>query len=116
MARALPLVGQSSTTGFQRQHFMTTSLPLWQPSAQRIAEAGITAFRGEITARTGIAVPDFAALWRWSIANKEDFWTALWDYAGVVGSRGDRVLVDGDRMPGARWFPDARLNFAENLL
>ena len=48
--------------------------------------------------------------------NKEAFWRALWDYAGVVGTRGERTLVDGDRMPGARWFPDARLNFAENLL
>ena len=40
----------------------------------------------------------------------------MWDYAGIVGTRGERTLVDPTRMPGARWFPDARLNFAENLL
>ena len=45
-----------------------------------------------------------------------DFWRRLWDFAGVIGTPGERVLLDGDRMPGARWFPDARLNFAENLL
>ena len=47
---------------------------------------------------------------------REAFWSLIWDYCGVVGDKGERVLVDGDRMPGARFFPDARLNFAENLL
>src|SRR5690606_33272077 len=44
------------------------------------------------------------------------FWPLVWDFCGLIGERGERVLVDGDRMPGARFFPDARLNFAENLL
>src|SRR5262245_18509435 len=95
---------------------MTTSAPLWRPSAPRIADATITRFQRELTAQTGVELPDFVSLWRWSVDHKEAFWRALWDYAGVVGSRGERVLVDGDRMPGARWFPDARLNYAENLL
>ena len=60
--------------------------------------------------------PRYRPLWRWSITEQEAFWAALWDWCGVVGERGGRVLVDGDRMPGARYFPDARLNFAENLL
>ena len=55
-------------------------------------------------------------LWRWSISEQEEFWGAVWEWSGIAGERGDRVLVDGDRMPGARYFPDARLNFAENLL
>ena len=95
---------------------MTTSALLWQPSAQRITDATITHFGRELTAQTGVALSDYGSLWRWSVANKEAFWRALWDYTGVVGTRGERTLVDGNRMPGARWFPDARLNFAENLL
>jgi len=89
---------------------------LWKPSPERIAQATLTDFTRKLEAATGAALPDYAALWRWSVANKEAFWCALWDYAGVIGTRGERTLADGERMPGARWFPDARLNFAENLL
>ncbi len=89
---------------------------LWQPSPERIEQATLTDFTRRLAAATGAAFPDYASLWRWSVANSEAFWCALWDYAGVVGTRGERTLVDGDRMPGARWFPDASLNFAENLL
>ena len=55
-------------------------------------------------------------LWRWSIQEQEEFWSAFWEWSGIVGRKGGRVLVDGDSMPGARYFPDARLNVAENLL
>ena len=95
---------------------MTINEPLWQPSAERIAQANITAFARGVTSATGRAVPDYMTLWRWSNDEREAFWRAVWDYAGVVGDRGERTLVDAQRMPGARWFPDARLNFAENLL
>ena len=53
-------------------------------------------FRPQARATTGSRFADYAALWRWSVANKEAFWCALWDYAGVVGTRGERTLVDGD--------------------
>ncbi len=90
--------------------------PLWQPSAERIASANITAFTALARTRSGRALEDYAALHAWSIEAPEDFWCAVWDFGGVVGERGARVLVDGHRMPGAQWFPDARLNFAQNLL
>jgi len=89
---------------------------LWKPSAARIAQANLTEFANRISTQSGVALPDYHALWRWSVDNSEAFWRALWDYAGVIGAGGERTLVDGDRMPGAQWFPDARLNFAENLL
>jgi acetoacetyl-CoA synthetase len=95
---------------------MTIEQPLWQPSPERIAQANATEFARRITAQTGVALPDFKALWRWSVDHREAFWRAFWDYAGVVGTRGERTLVDADKMPGARWFPDARLNYAENAL
>jgi acetoacetyl-CoA synthetase len=95
---------------------MSIEKPLWQPSPERIAQANATEFARLAAAQHGVALPDFKALWRWSVDDKEAFWRAFWDYAGVIGTRGERTLVDADRMPGARWFPDAKLNFAENLL
>ena len=91
--------------------------PLWQPPAERVSNANVTAFARELESRHGVALPDFAALHRFSIDRMEDFWTALWDVCGVIAeTRGERAIADADRMPGARFFPDARLNYAENLL
>jgi acetoacetyl-CoA synthetase len=90
--------------------------PLWQPSAERVARANLTAFAARVGARHKVALSDYGALYRWSNQHPEDFWREIWDQAGIVGERGARTLVDGRKMPGARWFPDARLNFAENLL
>jgi acetoacetyl-CoA synthetase len=91
--------------------------PLWTPSPERIAAANITAFIKLVNGRHKLAIDGYGALYEWSIGHLEDFWAALWDFGGVIaGARGDRVLVDGDKMPGARFFPDAKLNFAENLL
>jgi acetoacetyl-CoA synthetase len=90
---------------------------LWQPSPRHLEQARMTAFRGFAAERSGRDIPDYAALHAWSVQEREAFWLAVWDFCGVIASqRGERVLVDGDRMPGARFFPDARLNFAENLL
>ena len=90
---------------------------LWHPSPERVANANLTSFAALVRERHGLNAVDYAALHRWSIEDRAAFWSALWDYGEVIGDRGDGpVLVDGDRMPGARWFPGARLNFAENLL
>ncbi len=95
---------------------MTTTPLLWQPSSERIEHASITAFTRRIRAEFGVALPDYHALWRWSIEHREAFWRAVWDFTGIIGERGERTVIDPERMPGARWFPDATLNFAENLL
>ncbi len=87
--------------------------PLWRPTASAIAAARLTRFAAPL----GFAPPDYAPLHAWSIANRAAFWRAVWDFCGVVGDPGDGpALVDGERFPGSRWFPGARLNFAENLL
>lgn len=86
--------------------------PLWRPSAERVANAQLTHFAAPL----GFSPPDYAALHRWSVAHRAEFWRAVWEFCGVVGEMGDAVLVDGGRFPGSRWFPEARLNFAENLL
>ncbi len=95
---------------------MTTEV-LWTPSLDRVADANLTRFREWVAATRGVDLPDYRALHAWSVEDMEGFWTALWDYGGVIAeTRGSRVLIDGDKMPGARFFPDARLNFAQNLL
>jgi acetoacetyl-CoA synthetase len=85
--------------------------PLWSPSPERAARTDMARFM----ARAG-GFPDYASLHRWSVDNREAFWNLVWDFCSVQGDKGARALVDGERMPGARWFPEARLNFAENLL
>ncbi len=90
---------------------------LWTPSADRIEGALVTGFRQEVNQRLGLDLADYEALYEWSVADRSAFWLALWEFAAVVGDGpGATAVTDGDKMPGARWFPDARLNFAENLL
>ena len=98
---------------------MQTSVeqPLWTPSAQRIAQSHVEAFRLWVNAHHGLQLSDYQQLLDWSITDQAGFWDAVWETSAVVAEhKGDRVLIDADRMPGARFFPDARLNFAQNLL
>ena len=90
--------------------------PLWQPSASQIAAAGMTAFREQANARWDLAMEDYDQLHAWSVSAPTQFWRSIWAFGEVIGDAGEVVLRDGDKMPGAQWFPDARLNFAENLL
>jgi len=91
--------------------------PLFTPTQERIAAANVTRFRRGVEERFGITLPTGADLHRFSIAEPDKFWSALWDFLGIhAESRGARTIVDGGKMPGARFFPDARLNYAENLL
>jgi acetoacetyl-CoA synthetase len=91
--------------------------PLWQPSAAAIAASNMTAFMRAAERKYAIALPDYAALHAWSVHEPEQFNRHLWDFCGVIAERrGDIVVEHRDRMPGARWFPQARMNFAENLL
>ena len=95
---------------------MTAESPIWTPSLFRIADANLTRFMTFVEGR-GPPVADPDALYRWSIERPGDFWEALWAFADVTGDRGDGpALEHGERMPGARWFAGAKLNFAENLL
>jgi len=91
--------------------------PLWQPSAASVAASNMTAFMRAVERKHGLRIPDYAALHDWSIREPERFWREVWTFCGVIASvQGDIVLEHRERMPGARWFPQARLNFAENLL
>ena len=90
---------------------------MWQPDQQAIASANITSFSQFVAGRHGVAMVDYHDLQRWSLQHPADFLAGALGFHRRVGERGDGpVLVDGDKMPGAQWFPDARLNYAENLL
>ena len=91
--------------------------PLWQPSEDRIRNSNMTAFMAAVAERWDIEAPDTDALQQFSVTEREKFWQSVIDFAGIRAQTwGERVLVDADKMPGAKWFPDARLNFAENML
>ncbi len=91
--------------------------PIWQPGRERIANARISHFRAHVNTAHALQLRDYAALHAWSVQSPEQFWADVWDFCGVIATtRGDVVLERADRMPGASWFPSARLNFAENLL
>ncbi|MCL6687307.1 acetoacetate--CoA ligase [Pseudomonas sp. R3.Fl] len=91
--------------------------PLWTPSAERIAASRMDAFRRQVNQRHGLALADYPALHAWSIEHREAFWQAIVDGFDVRFHSPPRtVLEEGPRMPDARWFPGATLNFAEHLL
>ncbi|PKM08797.1 MAG: acetoacetate--CoA ligase [Gammaproteobacteria bacterium HGW-Gammaproteobacteria-4] len=93
--------------------------PIWSPSEERIERANLVRFMRFAREELGdySDVSRHAALYNFSIKQPERFWTLVWDFCGIKAS-GERtpVLVDADKMPGARWFPNVRLNFAQNLL
>ena len=91
--------------------------PLWRPSAERIAASNLTRFAAWARERYGAPEGDYNALWQWSVSRRDAFWQAVLEFSDVVGERGKApVLQHGELMPGAVWFEDTRLNFAENLL
>jgi acetoacetyl-CoA synthetase len=91
--------------------------PLWQPDSERIEEANLTRFARQAIRDWKLGLNNYPAFYRWTIDRPEQFWESLWKFAAVRASvKGSRVLVNGDKMPGAQWYPDARLNYAENLL
>src|SRR5580704_16329322 len=90
---------------------------LWRPSAGRMAAANLTRFMQCLNARRGTQLHDYAQLYAWSLAEPEQFWSELVRFADVRGDfSAGPVLEHPTAMPGARFFPNARLNFAENLL
>jgi acetoacetyl-CoA synthetase len=90
---------------------------LWAPSEERVSQANITRFIQLVNRKYGLKIESYRALYDWSVEGISEFWAAMWEFADIKASRRyDEVVDDLDRFPGARWFPGARLNFAENLL
>lgn len=91
--------------------------PLWRPSEALIDQSQMTEFRSYVNASTNQQLLDYHQLYQWSVANIGDFWSYFWDFCDLRASnKGDTVLANAKDMIGAKFFPDAGLNFAENLL
>ena len=90
--------------------------PIWEPDSQRRSRSRLTAFTRSLEVQHGREFASYDALHRGSVTEPELFWGGVWDFCRVIGHRGDRVVADADRMPGARFFPDAHLSFVENVL
>jgi acetoacetyl-CoA synthetase len=94
-----------------------TPKKLWEPSERAIEEAQVTQFARQVIRKRKLDANSYHEFHDWSVENPEEFWGEVWDACGVIASRkGATVLIDGDKMPGARWYPEARLNIAENLM
>jgi acetoacetyl-CoA synthetase len=90
---------------------------LWKPTEEQIKQSNMYRFMLFINETHHQNFKEYAPLYEWSIDNISNFWAAFWDFADIIHSKGyDRVIDDVKKMPGARWFPGAELNFAENLL
>ncbi len=90
---------------------------LWQPDHDAIERTAMRLFQRRFGESLGRPLPDWASFWQASVNQPEQFWAQIWNDLGVVADgRFEQVLADGDQMLGARWFPQARLNFAQNLL
>lgn len=89
---------------------------LWTPSEERAAKSQMQDFAREASQRTSLDLSEFAALHRWSVDEADAFWALVWEMCDVIGERGERGSAAGSEFSQMRFFPDARLNFAENLL
>ncbi|WP_039826812.1 acetoacetate--CoA ligase [Nocardia testacea] len=88
--------------------------PQWVPTEQDIADARVTDFARFVAARSGAELPDYHALWRWSVDNLADFWLAVWEYFELGTVAGE--VLPCPEMPGTRWFPGTTLNYVDRVV
>ncbi|KUL36784.1 acetoacetate--CoA ligase [Actinoplanes awajinensis] len=89
---------------------------LWEPPANVRETSRIGDYLEWLRRERGLTFPDYAALWEWSVTDLSSFWESIWEYFGVVAHHAPVTVLDSPEMPGARWFPGATLNYAENVL
>ena len=92
-------------------------VPLWTPSEDRVKNANMTRFMAFVNRKHGKELKSYLDLYQWSVDQIPDFWAAMWEFADIRASKKyEKVIEDLNKFPGAKWFPGAKLNFAENLL
>ena len=90
---------------------------LWSPSSKIKEESNLNQFiKNFVDEFKNQSDVKYEELWKWSIEKPEKFWDSIWDYSNVLGEKGEILLKDKDKMPGARFFPNAKLNYTENVL
>jgi acetoacetyl-CoA synthetase len=109
MTKSLPKV-ESKATGVREGEL------LWTPGAAQVEDANLTRFAKWLRRERGLEFASYDAMWRWSVTELEDFWQAIWDYFGILASAPPTCVLRKRTMPGAEWFPGARLNYAQHVL
>jgi acetoacetyl-CoA synthetase len=89
---------------------------VWTPDPERVAGANMTAFMDWLGKTRGLEFTNYPDLWQWSVTETDAFWQAVWDYSGVIAVEQPTAVLGRRDMPGAEWFPGARLNYAENVM
>ena len=89
---------------------------LWTPGPDRVGRANVTAFIRWLARERGLSFDGYPALWHWSVTDLDGFWQAVWDYCGIEASVPPAAVLGRRTMPGAEWFPGARLNYAQHVL
>ena len=89
---------------------------LWKPGPEQVAYANVTRLTHWLAEHRGLTFADYEGLWRWSVEDLEGFWGALWDYFGIEASQPYTRVLGKREMPGAEWFPGARLNYAQHFM
>ena len=89
---------------------------LWTPSPERIERSHLTVFTRWLAKERGLDFSNYDALWDWSVGELEAFWQAIWDFYGGISTTPHRAVLESRKMPGARWFPGAHVNYAEHVL
>jgi len=90
--------------------------PIWVPTAQRVANATVTDLIAHFNAKLGRSIHDYAGLHTFSVHEPEEFWDGVWEHARLIGTKTEPTLVHRTEMPGAQFYPDSLINFAENCL
>src|SRR5690606_7605830 len=88
---------------------------LWQPGAEQIKETRLASFMEYLKMQQGKVLDDYASLWQWSVDELEAFWKIVWDFFDIQADGDPEVVLAGASMPGAKWFPNVRLNYAEHV-
>ena len=89
---------------------------LWTPSQSRRNRSQVLRFMKWLEERRGLRLESYEALWHWSVTDLESFWHSIWDYFGIQASAPFERVLGRRSMPGAEWFPGARLNYAGYIL
>ncbi len=90
--------------------------PLWAPSDERIASTNLARYQRWLADERGVQTDDYASLWQWSVDNLDDFWASIWDHFQVRAAEPYERVLGSSQMPGAQWFPGARVSYAQHIL
>lgn len=95
---------------------MTTTTPLWKPSAEQVESSLTWQFIQQINDKFDQQISDFEQLWQWSVDHNTQFWPEVWHFTGITGELGQNIVETPDTLEASRWFADSKVNYAENLL